>query len=349
MQRGAWIAERTGSVWDERLRRPDPALGDQVPSGFEALIRVLHPFGRDRPVGGSWADYRRVEAGCEASGEWGELPGIRSEAVTWKAAAAAHGAEMRPDAPAFRLLGFERYGEQPDGTEINPDGWRYELPREGSLEPGPLSALARILAGRTETPDRGIAAVWEGYGGLVSAQGVAYFGWPEEPRVRLPAWAERLRARWWNRRLDFHERRRHFGLGAALRARFLPGVQQPAGSGLLSEEAATGPRLELPDRAYVCFEAGIRDFVDEGWRERAPWIDESSPFDYQSPNLIWPEDRAWFLISEIDFDSTLIACSRECADGLLAAGSSGGTAGPLAVPGFEAVEIARDTCLWEAG
>jgi hypothetical protein len=27
------------------------------------------------------------------------------------------------------------------------------------------------------------------------------------------------------------------------------------------------------------------------------------------PSLLWPEDRAWFLTSEIDFDSTLIGGS----------------------------------------
>jgi hypothetical protein len=29
------------------------------------------------------------------------------------------------------------------------------------------------------------------------------------------------------------------------------------------------------------------------------------PFD-QSPNLWWPEDRAWFVATEIDFDSTFV-------------------------------------------
>jgi hypothetical protein len=29
------------------------------------------------------------------------------------------------------------------------------------------------------------------------------------------------------------------------------------------------------------------------------------PFD-QSPNLWWPDDRAWFVATEIDFDSTFV-------------------------------------------
>ena len=36
--------------------------------------------------------------------------------------------------------------------------------------------------------------------------------------------------------------------------------------------------------------------------------------DRQSPNVWWPTDRAWFLVSEIDFCWTLLAGSQElCA------------------------------------
>jgi hypothetical protein len=39
---------------------------------------------------------------------------------------------------------------------------------------------------------------------------------------------------------------------------------------------------------------------------------------FQTPNLWWPDDRAWCVATEIDFDSTLVGCSRECAGALLA-------------------------------
>lgn len=32
----------------------------------------------------------------------------------------------------------------------------------------------------------------------------------------------------------------------------------------------------------------------------------------------WPLDRSWFLVSEIDFDSTVIGCSAAVAAGLMA-------------------------------
>ena len=36
-----------------------------------------------------------------------------------------------------------------------------------------------------------------------------------------------------------------------------------------------------------------------------------------TPNLVWPDDRSWCVASEIDFDSTLVAASKECATALL--------------------------------
>ena len=38
----------------------------------------------------------------------------------------------------------------------------------------------------------------------------------------------------------------------------------------------------------------------------------------QSANLIWPADRSWCLATEIDFDSTLLACSTPAAEAVLA-------------------------------
>ena len=38
---------------------------------------------------------------------------------------------------------------------------------------------------------------------------------------------------------------------------------------------------------------------------------------FQLANIWWPEDRAWFVVSEIDYDSTIVAGSRECIDALL--------------------------------
>ncbi len=53
---------------------------------------------------------------------------------------------------------------------------------------------------------------------------------------------------------------------------------------------------------------------------------EAPPPDYQpperwrrrTPDLIWPEDRAWFVQTEVDFDSTVLGGSRALIDELLA-------------------------------
>ena len=64
--------------------------------------------------------------------------------------------------------------------------------------------------------------------------------------------------------------------------------------------------LELPWRSYAMFEgpvAGATCFMTSR---------------FQSPNLWWPEDRSWFIASEIDLLWTYVAGSRGLVDELLA-------------------------------
>jgi hypothetical protein len=67
------------------------------------------------------------------------------------------------------------------------------------------------------------------------------------------------------------------------------------------------PTLELPVREYFLFRGPIAAALEM----RSRWD--------QSPNLFWPEDRAWFMASEIDFDSTVIGGSSELLQALLGA------------------------------
>lgn len=66
------------------------------------------------------------------------------------------------------------------------------------------------------------------------------------------------------------------------------------------------PTLVLPAREYFLFRGPINAALEM-----------SSRWD-QSPNLFWPDDRAWFMATEIDFDSTIIGGSSELAQALLA-------------------------------
>ncbi|MFB2554890.1 hypothetical protein [Herbiconiux liangxiaofengii] len=83
---------------------------------------------------------------------------------------------------------------------------------------------------------------------------------------------------------------------------------------------------ELPPNAQL-FESNRRVMgLFEGQIQDATHSFSSWPWS-QLANLWWPADRAWFVVSEIDYDSTIVAGSRECIDTL------------LRTSGVEAVEI----------
>jgi hypothetical protein len=81
------------------------------------------------------------------------------------------------------------------------------------------------------------------------------------------------------------------------------------------------PRLALPDRTYLLL-AGPLD--------SARTVAEHAPGGFpgtQSPQLVWPEDRAWCVATEIDLDSTVVGGTRAVVDAV------------LADPGLEAWEV----------
>jgi hypothetical protein len=88
-------------------------------------------------------------------------------------------------------------------------------------------------------------------------------------------------------------------------------------------------RTTTPDRCWFGLWEGFGALDDGGIRERVVLphrnyllyggtidhaLESPMPFD-QSPNLWWPEDRAWFVASEIDFAWTYVGGDR----GLIAA------------------------------
>lgn len=104
----------------------------------------------------------------------------------------------------------------------------------------------------------------------------------------------------------------------------------------LSGEDARKPRLELPlGRDHVVL-AGPLAAVDqirntdtsnvafayylEPGEEppvEPPEPDFSDPFWREAPNLIWPSDRCWLVVSEVDFDSTLVGGTRALVEALI--------------------------------
>jgi hypothetical protein len=336
-ERFAWVSDLDRGEWLRAMEAEEfGSILSVVPAGFEAYARVFHPIERDRPretktwQGLDQATYFPGVQDIEAS--------LETQRATWATAGASFGTTLHPEAQYARLVRRE-YGET-EGV-IAADGWRYSPPPEGCLDAISLAAASAVLARHTSTPDSGIAAIWDGWGGLTSSAGVARFevesadGVParytDDPgghaggpsiRGRLAAAARQGIAR------------------TRAKISALPGFgrEPEPGSGVLAREIATGPRFELhagTGRQYILFEAGAHDFADAGWPDRAPWVDEVMWA--QSPSILWPEDHAWVLATEIDFDSTLVAGTRALIHEL------------LQTPGLEVLPIGTDADLTRDG
>jgi hypothetical protein len=67
----------------------------------------------------------------------------------------------------------------------------------------------------------------------------------------------------------------------------------------------SAPRFSLPYREYLLYAGAVED---------APLL---APFEEQSPSLFWPDDHAWCVATEVDFDTTLIGGSQALVDALV--------------------------------
>jgi hypothetical protein len=75
------------------------------------------------------------------------------------------------------------------------------------------------------------------------------------------------------------------------------------GWGGLPDEALRAPTFSVPGREYYLL-TGPVDALAGG------------AYDFlglQSPNLVWPEDRAWCLATEVDLDTTYLGCDDACS------------------------------------
>lgn len=245
--------------------------------------------------------FHPVEADRPMGGTWAEVaatgtywPGeIERRSATWRDVAEESGAVWHP------LAQWQAIGRGLDVLDriglVGRSGWRYSNPGPGDPGVAAVAALARTLARHTSTPDSAVAAVWEGRGGLFDDGSLVVLTvastavGADEPGLEPAAPSEH-----------------HVG--------------PPLGP-----EVADGPRLRLPWRDHVLFATDLAELSDTGWPRRAPWVRLAwSP---DAPNLVWPDDRAWVVVSEIDWDSTIVAGSRAAIEAV------------LATPGIEALEI----------
>jgi hypothetical protein len=299
---GDWLREAidpTGPAWGATMHA-------SVPRGFPAYARIFHPATRDRPVGQAWPllPYERNRR------EWDAFraaaPQIDVEQVTWGQAADAFGTTMHAGAQWQRLVS-SREGGGEDGPR-DAEGWRYSEPPLGQLRPDLVSAAVTALLPATSTPDDGFVALWEGWGGLVGHVGYG------PSRVLLTGVDDRGSD-------DAGAVRHGSFLATSTRDRFNDVFRRPSWQpGVLSDDVSRGARLTLPARDHVLFAGALSDLADPEWPWNVPWrdVDDAAveaPLGAEpatvSPSILWPADRAWVLVSDVDLDSSFVAGSPD--------------------------------------
>lgn len=311
---GDWLRERIDHPWRGTLH-------DVVPRGFAAYMRIFHPAavhelpGERMPTFEQWRELA-----------WAEheplMRRIVHREVTWAETAAAFGTTFHAGAQWNRLVAAS---SDPGGWQqvAGPDGRWYDAPLEGALPTDLVAAIAGILAAHTSTPDAGHMGLWEGDGALLGHLGTApsrsflQFGDPDDAT------------------LAHHNEM----LGESVKDRFNDVFRKPSWQeGILSREISEAPCLQLPGRGYVLFRSGVAELADPGWVLHAPWRDrvaEEHGFapSALSPSIVWPGDRAWVWVTEVDYDSTIVGGSAELIQAL------------ASDPHLEALEIAAGTAL----
>ncbi len=70
------------------------------------------------------------------------------------------------------------------------------------------------------------------------------------------------------------------------------------------------PTLDLPQRSHHLFTADGREVAKA---DPAEWFAGVG----RAPSLVWPHDRAWTIVSEVDWDTVIVAGSRAAIDAVL--------------------------------
>lgn len=248
------------------------------------------------PIEAQRADLTRTD-------DWGQHPVVEETTWPWAAVAERTGRAMHP------LVQWRRLTQDESLMDFD-DGWRLSQSREGWFDPHLFAALTTHLAEATRTPNDIVAAIWNGWGfensGGFHTSGAGDGEDETEESERNRAWAERMMR----------------DAAAAVTPELLDAVKRDH-------------VLEYPGRGFVLLQGTLTELADPGWGFGAGigWMpDRPEP----TPQMFWPGDHIWVVASEIDWDSTIVAGSRELVDAV------------LADPTFEAFEVReRDMLTWD--
>jgi hypothetical protein len=78
----------------------------------------------------------------------------------------------------------------------------------------------------------------------------------------------------------------------------------------LRDDVRSAPTFALPNREYLLLTGPVAAAAES----------VTDPNRVQSPNIWWPDDRAWCVATEIDLNTTYVGCSRACRDEVVASG-----------------------------
>lgn len=135
-----------------------------------------------------------------------------------------------------------------------------------------FEVVSAIGERHTSTPDRAWFAIWEGHGFDNIARRVAW----RDP----PADAAAQRARDLERqRLRDDDRRRNT---------------------TIRSELARIPRFDRPGRTYYLATGPVSAVTDLRYPDSSDW---------RNPDLLWPDDRRWFVATDVDFWSLYVGGS----------------------------------------
>ena len=84
------------------------------------------------------------------------------------------------------------------------------------------------------------------------------------------------------------------------------------GFGWIEPERVRAPRLRLPQRTHLVFE-GPLDVLDH-----VGWVGFDGRLVHEAPSVIWPADRAWFVATDVDQESTYVGATQTLINALVA-------------------------------